>query len=409
MNVIQQSTVSSSSDALLGRTHFYDLVVFSPEAVRIYQPWMGPAGALKRRNPNQLHFVYFNFVEYYAEPAFSQTVTQLFNSRLKERWLLRKTDGTYPVMWTNPLTGKTSLAMDITQPDYREYIVSFVSREIGQTGNFDGIYLDWGKTERFFSGQDSGRKGVADTAAAYNEQWLAAYTELIRMLRERMNPSFLYYINGGWNNGTQLASVVNGSLVEEFLGQGSIDTPASFGWGPVMKNYLYHCRYCSGPSVPGVLHCADSVNYTSARHALASSLLGDGYFGWTNTNGTGSYFTYRWQDEYSVNYRNGIASRNLNFKGWLGEPYGEAYEVGDPTNTIHGAAGRGEAIQDVVWRRDFPKGIVICNPTGSAATDIALGGTYKKVSGTLDATFNNGAEITAITLPAGNSAILYRP
>jgi hypothetical protein len=74
-----------------------------------------------------------------------------------------------------------------------------------------------------------------------------------------------------------------------------------------------------------------------------------------STTSNSSHQTEWWYDEYD-DVGAGV--------GWLGQPTG-------PYTTI--SAG--------VYRRKFDNGVVVVNTTGSTVTDIALGGTYRRLSG----------------------------
>lgn len=66
-----------------------------------------------------------------------------------------------------------------------------------------------------------------------------------------------------------------------------------------------------------------------------------------------------------------------------------------------------DTLEARVWRRDFEHGIVVVNSTAASKT-VALGGMYKRITGTQDATTNNGATVTSVDVPAFDAAILVR-
>lgn len=55
-----------------------------------------------------------------------------------------------------------------------------------------------------------------------------------------------------------------------------------------------------------------------------------------------------------------------------------------------------------VWRRDFERGTVLLNPAATPQT-IDLEKPYRKISGTVNPAFNNGAQISSVTLAGTNS------
>ncbi len=126
-------------------------------------------------------------------------------------------------------------------------------------------------------------------------------------------------------------------------------------------------------------------DYQRMRYGLSSALLGDGYFSYEiNTNGHGS-LGLMWFDEYD----NAGAGR-----GYLGLPVENAHTVKQ--------AGDGS-----VWRRDFEKGIVICNPTNVTVT-VDLAGTFHLINGVQMPHINSGEQVSNIDLQPRDGRILLR-
>ena len=61
-----------------------------------------------------------------------------------------------------------------------------------------------------------------------------------------------------------------------------------------------------------------------------------------------------------------------------------------------------------VFRRDFDNGIVVVNLTPQART-VPLNGTFQRIRGTGQDLLNSGAQVSSVTLPAYDAAILVRP
>jgi hypothetical protein len=145
------------------------------------------------------------------------------------------------------------------------------------------------------------------------------------------------------------------------------------------------------------------------RFALASTLMFDGYFCFTNrTTPTPAYQTAWWYDEYAVDRTSGTATKDLAWKGYLGRPIAEAVSADDRTVRLADALamGDGGAVRSV-WRRDFEHGIVVVNPTKGDQT-VDLGGAFRKILGVRDSVFNNGSMIDTIVLPQRSGAVLLR-
>jgi hypothetical protein len=122
-------------------------------------------------------------------------------------------------------------------------------------------------------------------------------------------------------------------------------------------------------------------NYQRMRFGLTTALMSDGYFSYEiSTSGHGTRGLL-WFDEYD----NAGAGR-----GYLGQPTGPA-----------------TAQTGGVYRRDYTGGIALVNPSSSAVT-VQLGGTFQKIKGTQAPTINNGAQVTAVTIPARDGIVLLR-
>src|SRR5690242_19001177 len=107
------------------------------------------------------------------------------------------------------------------------------------------------------------------------------------------------------------------------------------------------------------------TDYQTMRYGLASCMMDDGYFSFTdNAAGYGSTPLF---DEYKVS---------------LGYPT-------DPPPTAAWSNG--------VWRRNFQNGIVLVNPRGNnnnMAVTVQIEPWYKHFRGTQDSTTNNGLAVT---------------
>jgi hypothetical protein len=152
------------------------------------------------------------------------------------------------------------------------------------------------------------------------------------------------------------------------------------------------------------------------RFTLASTLLFDGYFGFASGKpGGADYDSTWWYDEFSVNTQTGVAVEAPEYKGYLGEALGPAFNAVEPTEQLVDTLGIGSGLVDFtnkmaetkVWRRDFEHGIVLVNPTGTSVT-VDLWGTFRKIQDTRDPVFNDGSEVNTIVLPPTSGVVLLR-
>lgn len=212
--------------------------------------------------------------------------------------------------------------------------------------------------------------------------------------------------NNGWNSGPTFSNLLNGAMIETFLA-GAKHDKKKFGWGGIMNTYILFQTHSVTPNLFMIMANDDSEkNYRKMRFALASTLMFDGYFCFTNE--TSAYATTRWYDEYSVDLDSGKSVRALQQKGYLGKPISDAYNVDKPAELLKDKVSSSpEKAESKVWRRDFEHGVVIVNPDQQKHT-IPLNGTFWKIRGKVDPKFNDGSSISEITLGSQEGAILLR-
>jgi hypothetical protein len=149
----------------------------------------------------------------------------------------------------------------------------------------------------------------------------------------------------------------------------------------------------AAPAPDGSRHVANPFknpgfvpDYRRMRWGLTTALVAGAFFSHEmNTEGHGS-LGLMWFDEYD----NAGQGRH-----YLGLPTGPAVVVTD-----FGDAGR-------VYRRDFGKGIVVCNPSDREVT-VPLGGTFRLIKGTQAPEVNSGQTVTSVTIGPLDGRILLR-
>jgi len=305
-----------------------------------------------------------------------------------------------------------------------------------------------------------------------NQDWQNGLIELYSTEHADYPSDFIITGNSGWGGQALVNSTyliyLQGTQSESFLeaanmyAGNAVTFSSGPGWAQAMYTYAMFAVSGASPnfallqanlSCPAAVNAATSGNNTpnyllfdlmwanqaanswyfgdenllaSLRFALASALMFNGYFATSCTNATGGgYSAAFWIDELSVN-SSGTAviptdttgAPMMAAKGWLGQPLGVAYNVNNVSQTLlsvlsattwNSSTGLlSNSAASSVWRRDFTNGIVIVNPTGSSQT-VSLGSTFKKITGLIDPTFNNGATgITSITLTSHSAVILHR-
>jgi len=148
-------------------------------------------------------------------------------------------------------------------------------------------------------------------------------------------------------------------------------------------------------------------DYKTMRYSLCSTLMFNGYFTFTNANG--AYIATWWYDEYSVDLITGEAAKSLEYKGYLGDPLGDAYNTSDPNKKLKDVllSENYDLAKDIIWRRDFKNGIVLINPSDKNVT-VDLGEKFKKIKGIYDKSFNDGSMLKKISLKKKSGAVLLR-
>jgi len=145
-----------------------------------------------------------------------------------------------------------------------------------------------------------------------------------------------------------------------------------------------------GFSPSGVLAIDNEIIQYQGKNQTAFLSCYRGYPGVGNS--------YDLRAEHSQGTR--VAQYQKNYKGYLGKPESEAYDVNDPQVRLSDlmlAAGwfadgeEAENMNSRVWRRNFENGCVIVNPTSSPRTVGNLGSDrYIKIAGFQDPAHNDG-------------------
>jgi len=132
-----------------------------------------------------------------------------------------------------------------------------------------------------------------------------------------------------------------------------------------------------------------ATNCKKARFLLGTTCLADG---WAFMGQGADNRTYEgWYDEYSVNYKSGTADTSGAYVGWLGFPL-ESYR----------------ALANGCYSRRFTRGMVIVNPTLSTQTVSMDGGRYKRITGVIDPTTNNGTVCHDVRLTTHDAIFLVK-
>lgn len=403
--------------------YYYDILLFDKEVSKSEWAYLGPAGIIRSQNPNSVILAMISNQEFFPDDE-SET-GQVFISGLKPEWAMQDVDGNpFPAFdygggyWSTML----NLSTDVTT-----YMPQYLNQEVLSTGLFDGIFYDgtnetWWQADptsgRPFGPIDFNRDGKADTRTELTTAMDTGVQKLLAESRKDFPADALIAGNSGWNGSllladdaktdTIFADLLNGRQIEGFLNWEKYN----IDWLETMRAYYLMQQVSVEPKTPFILAYCTGTDYAHLRYVLASSLMLDGYFTCTDSQDGSLLHPYTsnwWYDEYSVDLSSGTAVKSLDAKGYLGLPVTEAYNANDPTESLTTLlVDNDPKSMQFVWRRDFEHGIVLVNPS-DASKSIELNGTYKKILGMYDPKFNDGSEVTKITLPPKSGIILLNP
>jgi Hypothetical glycosyl hydrolase family 15 len=252
---------------------------------------------------------------------------------------------------------------------------------------FDGFYMD----NMFANAKADGDYNVDGTIDSHLSTTTSAYLQTgaiqyVNTVRPLMPGKYQIGNIGDWtltpNNGAGAQvpfgyqQLLDGGAMEGFIGESySIETWG--GWPAMLDAYHRTMAVMNEPKLGIFNQHGSQTDYQGMRYGLASSLLDDGYFSYTDPSV--GYTGVLWFDEFNVN---------------LGAP------LTPPVTT---------AWQSGVYRRDFENGIALVNPKGNSAATVTLETSYVKINGTQDHTTNNGSAVTSVTLQPRDGLILLRP
>jgi hypothetical protein len=369
------------------------------QSVTILQYWPGmtPGGqsmesvvkAIKAINPNDMIFLYTNSDESWTSGdssiAFAPVANQM---NAMKWWLYPDTSFSSPVssfygdggftINNSPYTPK-----DAQGDDSIDWLAKwFVSNYYGQVPDIDGFFMDNVFTQPRVSGdwyrngtvlQPTDSRAEAALQAGY-ERWFGLVHSLMPGKYQIGNIA-TWYMPGQAAVPTGYQGMADGGVLEAVIGETwSIENWA--GWQAMMDQYNSAMQALNAPKLAIFNQWGNPTDYQSMRYGLATCLMNDGYYDFTNT--AASYSGVVWFDEYNAN-------------------------LGQATSPPQTAAW-----QHGVWRRDFTNGIALVNPKGNGPQTVSLGGTFVKLKGSQDPSVNNGQTVTSVTLQDRDGIILLR-
>jgi hypothetical protein len=240
---------------------------------------------------------------------------------------------------------------------YTSYINNFITGSVFSSGVWDGVLLDLLTDHLFYNFPnymnpssfdfDFNGNGMRDeTLASTNDMLRAGTTAIAQGLRNQNGNLQLILGNPGVNSASELALApyLNGFVMpcQNIVWNPSTGTmvPFSVGnWRMAWENYQSAQALLQSPAVNVIQGCGpSSMTYSTPtandlqihRFTMGTALLNGAFYGFA-LHGQGS--EPLWMDEYSVD-ANGIATENLNYKGYLGQALTNATELTTPGSIV---------------------------------------------------------------------------
>lgn len=343
---------------------------------------------IKAINPDSRVFLYENSMEVADENAAAAVV---FNKVDQMKWWAfpRGASGT-PML--------SEFGRQASKPNYQVNNTLFTPRDSGGYQQWEWharwvvqqFYKPNPSIDGFFEDNvfwrprveaDWNRDGVTDKADSPQAgKWLReAYRQRFQLFDNLMPGKLMIGNIADWGRSsavlTELDQTLNGGLIEGMIGADySVESWAS--WAEMMRWYRKTMAAVAAPKLVAFHQVGTATDYKALRYGLASCMLDDGYFAFSE-KGKG-YSGVVWFDEYDAK---------------LGKA------VNGPSTT---------AWQKGVYRRDFENGIVLVNPKGNGSVEVTLEEDFRRLSGKQNPAVNNGALTRKIVLQDRDGIILKR-
>jgi hypothetical protein len=316
------------------------------------------------------------------------------SSRFPRSWLAHTAAGVPVHEWLDTvMTNLTDVCPRVDRQRFVEYATDWVAGRVWSAGIWDGIFLDvWGDT---LWTVDQNRWDITGTGHDVPSAKIygpgnpldRGLTSGERTMRSRM-PDAILVANG---TRTLHDGLLDGLVFENFADPLAHRDPITD-----LTRYVATGAAAAHRS-PGVsmtissrrVPAGSADDYRRARFALAATLMQNGF--WAPT-----------ADDYGQPlYYDEMDGAGLG-RGYLGHPLEPDPPLSAITTANDGGTG---SPAPYVYRRDFEHGIALVN-VGSRAQQVALGRTYRHLSGITDRLVNNGTAVDLVTIPAQDGVIL---
>jgi hypothetical protein len=347
---------------------FFD-VVFGPN-IGIQTMDTAFVKRLREKNPNIVILPYRitheQTTDYPQPPQSTIDVEYDFINGLADDWFVTDTNGNRELQPDAPqihLMNFSEYCPVVNGQTYTDYLVDFVLGDVLASGVWDGIFFDnlFARINPHIKNYrnpplfnyDLNCNGERDeTSAGVSEMARAATLELLQRFRAQLGDNALIMGNDGPSPDLCIAPYINGYLFETWMDPWRLENSelhSEAAWARSLDDYFTAQATTMSPHINvleggghsgGVSTFIGEVdrNYlepTAAdiymqRLGLGTALLGDGFYEYDLYDMRSAPY---WFDEYSVN-EEGVAIEDIQYKGYLGMPLGDAEEMASPATLI---------------------------------------------------------------------------
>lgn len=354
-----------------------------------YPGWRGKDGkasmetvvrAIKRRNPRSLIGQYTILSETQDSADRTSADTDRAKKLDREGWWLLNAKGKR-VQWTDKYNAYEANITQWAKPDenglrYSEWLARRdYSIYFGTIPEFDIWYFDNAlskpavKTADWdLDGRDDANKDPEITRAhraGHVAEWRQAH---------ELRPDISLMGNSDDLSSPDFSGKLHGAFLEALIGS-SWSMERWQGWEKMMARYHSSIVHTAEPHIVGFNVWGGNDDYQQMRYGLASCLLDDGYFSYTDPKA--GYSSVPWFDEFSVDL--GSAVEPSQSKPW----------------------------EQGVYRRRFEQGMALVNP-GLLPKTVTIDAGYRRIRGTQAPEVNDGTAVFSITLRGKDGIILLK-
>jgi hypothetical protein len=340
--------------------------------------------AIKAKNPKELVFLYVNENERDDSGGAFASYEAKLNSM---NWWLYVSGGSGTRVASAYGNGYYAINNSLHTPkdsngdDAVDWMTKFfVQNYYGAAPSSDGFFMD----NVFWTPEVDGdwlRNGTTDpgSSAVAGTALRQGYQRFFGLARQLMPGKYMIGNIGNWADATtaipEYQGMADGGVLEAYIGK-SWSYESWAGWQAMMNKYHKIMSMVTGPKLLMFNAWGAANDYQNFRYSLASSLMDDAYFCYTDS--AHPYSSVTWFDEY-----------NNNLGAAISPPQTAAWQKG-------------------VYRRDFANGIALVNPKGNGPQTVTLETKFVKIKGSQAPTVNNGATVTTVTLNDRDGIILLR-